>query len=338
VELAFLFVLSGAFLGWGLGSNDAANVFGTAVGTRVIKYRTAVILCAAALIVGALREGRIGIDKLGGFAEKSQITTPAGAFVVMLMAALTVTGMTLLKFPVSTSQCVIGSMIGWGFSQGVNNLARAKDFYLAWVITPVGAMVVCFVLCFVMERFLEGRIKGLVGYDMFIKIGYIAAGIFGAYSLGANNAANATGIYLNVGIFGEGTMGAVNGFLHSLHIPLTMTAPQLAALLGGLSIAVGVLTCSKPVMLTVGEGITHLSPLTGFLSVISCSILVYIFALFGIPVSTSQAVVGAVMGAGFAKGIHGVDGKALGRIFVAWLGTPTIAGVASFLVGTAFFK
>ena len=337
MELALLFVLSGAFLGWSLGGNDAANVFGTAVGTRVIKYRTAIWLSAVAVIVGALREGQIGIDKLGDFSAKNHITTGLGAFIVMLMAALTVTGMTVLKFPVSTSQCVIGSMIGWGLSQGVNNLGKAKDFYLAWVITPIGAMVICFVLCFFMERFVEGKIKGLVGYDMFIKIGYIVAGVFGAYSLGANNTANATGIYLNVGLFNDHVIGSLNGFLRSLHINYAVTPQFLAALIGGVSIAVGVLTFSKAVMFTVGEGITHLSPMTGFLAVISCSILVYVFALFGIPVSTSQAVVGAVMGAGFAKGIHGVDFKVLGRIFVAWFGTPTVAGVVCYLIGILFF-
>jgi PiT family inorganic phosphate transporter len=115
-------------------------------------------------------------------------------------------------------------------------------------------------------------------------------------------------------------------------------SPQFfAALLGGVSIALGVVTFSKPVMMTVGESITKLSPMTGFLAVLSCSIVVYIYAIVGIPVSTSQAVVGAVMGAGLTKGIRSVDYKVLGRIFIAWVGTPTIAGIASFLLGKLFF-
>ncbi|MGB1791576.1 MAG: hypothetical protein ACPHFX_04835, partial [Paracoccaceae bacterium] len=44
--LVLLFLSSGLFLGWALGANDAANVFGTAVGTRMVNFRTAAIICS----------------------------------------------------------------------------------------------------------------------------------------------------------------------------------------------------------------------------------------------------------------------------------------------------
>ena len=52
--MIYLLLLSGLFTGWSLGTNDAANAFGTAVSTRVIKYRTAVIIIAVLVIVGAV--------------------------------------------------------------------------------------------------------------------------------------------------------------------------------------------------------------------------------------------------------------------------------------------
>ena len=55
--LSLLSVTSGGFLGWSLGANDAANVFGTAVTTRVIKYSTAVALASVFVIIGALANG-----------------------------------------------------------------------------------------------------------------------------------------------------------------------------------------------------------------------------------------------------------------------------------------
>ena len=119
MEIAFLFVLSGVFMGWSVGTNDAANAFGTAVGTRVVKYRTAVILCSLFVIAGAVLSGHKVIENLGGYAASNSVTTGVAAFIVMLVAALTVTLMTILKFPVSTSQCLVGSMIGWGLSQGI---------------------------------------------------------------------------------------------------------------------------------------------------------------------------------------------------------------------------
>ena len=54
MELAvLLFLTSGLFLGWSLGANDAANVFGTAVGTRMIRFSTAAIICSVFVILGA---------------------------------------------------------------------------------------------------------------------------------------------------------------------------------------------------------------------------------------------------------------------------------------------
>ena len=87
-------------MGWSLGSNDSANIFGTAVYSKTIRYRTAVILCAVFVIIGALLEGQRGMHTLSGLVEQ----TADSAFAAALAAALTVTIMTIFKLPVSTSQ------------------------------------------------------------------------------------------------------------------------------------------------------------------------------------------------------------------------------------------
>ena len=310
---SFFFVLSGLFLGWSLGANDAANVFGTAVGTEVIKWGTAVTITAVSVIAGAVHKGQTGIANIDSYAALNGITTGLEAFIVMLAAALTVTGFTILKFPVSTTQSIIGSMIGWGLSRGTADFSKTTEFFSAWFITPLGSCVICFILCKLFDVLLREKVEGHKNFDMFVKIGYIASGAFGAYSLGANNVANATGIYLSV-----------DGVLNSTFV---------AALAGGVAIALGVLTFSKPVMQTVGEGGTNLSPVMGFLAVISCSVIVYIYALIGIPVSTSQAIVGAVIGAGLTKGAGSVKFDVLKNIGVAWFLTPVIPGFFTFIVG-----
>ena len=60
-----VFILSGLFLGWSLGANDAANVYGTAVGTRMIRFRTAAIACSAFVILGAVVSGSGASETLG---------------------------------------------------------------------------------------------------------------------------------------------------------------------------------------------------------------------------------------------------------------------------------
>ena len=335
MELATLFLLSGAFMGWSVGTNDASNVFGTAVGTRVVRFRTAIWLTAIFAVLGAAISGREVIGTLGGYAQANAVNTGLAAFIVMLVAATIVTFMSIVKAPVSTSQCIVGALVGWGLSQGSADWTRTAGFASAWILSPILTMFVSLGLCWVAQRYVESKVKGLAAYDSFIKWGYLIAGMFGAYSMGANNAANATGIYLHVGIF-DGPVAWLNYIL-----PFEVTVPFVAALIGGITIALGTLTFSKRVMLAVGEGIAKLSPLQGFLVVLASSLTMFVFSLEftgGISISTSQAVVGAVMGASFSKGHRGLDFKVLGRIFIAWFGTPTLAGLITYLIGIAFFR
>lgn len=304
-------VLSGTFLGWGLGANDSANIFGTAVSTKVVRYSTAIILTSVFVILGAYIDGYRGIDKLSHYAFSGGINTSKAAFLVMLAAAVTVAAMTILRLPVSTSQAVIGAIIGGGILQGKADFSTSIQFFSAWVVTPIGAMVIAWILYRVTGILIEKRLTGFHFYELFIRMGYLAAGTVGAYSLGANNVANVTGVF-------SGALGIVT--------------VQQAALLGGLSIAVGVLTYSKPVMSTVGENLVHLSPIAGLLVVFSVSITTYFYALIGIPVSTSQAVVGAIIGIGLCTGIKTINLKILRNILLGWIGTPTIAGIVSLLL------
>ena len=62
---ALLLLSGGLFLGWSLGANDAANVFGTAVGTRMIRFATAALVCSLFVIAGAVVSGAGATDTLG---------------------------------------------------------------------------------------------------------------------------------------------------------------------------------------------------------------------------------------------------------------------------------
>jgi len=104
-------LLSGIFLGWSLGANDASNAFGTAVTSKMLRFRTAAVLAAVCVIAGALLEGQSGIETLKGLTR----LTPHQAVVSSVAAAVTVTIMTLLGLPVSASQAVVGAILGIGF-------------------------------------------------------------------------------------------------------------------------------------------------------------------------------------------------------------------------------
>ena len=90
----------GLLVGWGLGSNDAANIFGTGVAANAIRYRTAIVLISIFVVVGALLEGHKSMDTVGDMSRLSHMA----AFVAALAAGVTVSAYSFLSLPVSTSQ------------------------------------------------------------------------------------------------------------------------------------------------------------------------------------------------------------------------------------------
>ena len=121
--------LGGAFLGWSLGANDSANVFGTAVSSGMVKYRLAIVLTAIFVVIGALTQGQAGIETLSKLRNQKKISVEQiaeGGEVVILhqqkmvqiamiitfAAALTTIIMTIIKLPISTSQAVARAIIG----------------------------------------------------------------------------------------------------------------------------------------------------------------------------------------------------------------------------------
>ena len=99
-----IFLSSGLFLGWSLGANDAANVFGTAVGSRMVRFTTAALICGAFVVLGAFVSGTGAAQTLG---KLGAVNALGGSFMAALAAGLTVFWMTKFGLPVSTSQAII---------------------------------------------------------------------------------------------------------------------------------------------------------------------------------------------------------------------------------------
>ena len=139
-----LFLLSsGLFLGWSLGANDAANIFGTAVGTRMIRFYMAAIISSIFVIIGAIVSGAGASHTLGKLGEVSAMS---GAFTVALGAALTVLWMTHAKLPVSTSQAVVGAIIGWNFfAHSPAHLDSLRTIIGAWIFSPILTAIFAFI-------------------------------------------------------------------------------------------------------------------------------------------------------------------------------------------------
>ncbi len=292
---------SGVFFGWSLGTNDAANVFGTAVASRMVRFWTAAVICSLGLMLGAWWEGAAGMETYAALSSgQGSLHT---AFLVCLVAAITVTGMTWLRLPVSATQAVVGALLGVGAWTGNIQFSVLGKVAACWVGTPLGAMLIAVAVFFVLGQVLNRLHLNMFQYDFGMRALLLLAGGYGSYALGANNVANATGPFVGPG----------------------MLDVQTACLLGGASIALGVLTFSRGVMMTVGGGLVKLDAFSALVVVVAEGITVHIYAMLGVPVSTSQAVVGAVLGIGLVKGIRTVNRKTLRSILLAWVSTPTVA-------------
>jgi PiT family inorganic phosphate transporter len=331
----FFYLLSGMFLGWSLGANDAANVYGTAVGTRMIRFATAATLCSLFVLVGAVLGGAGAAHTLG---RLGTVNALPGSFTVALAAALTVTWMTRLGLPVSTSQAIVGAIIGWNlFAGALTDFGALTSIISSWVICPLLSAVFAVALMKLTQWLLHRARLHLLVQDTLTRNGLIVVGAFAAYSLGANNIANVMGVFVPAAPFGP------------LEIPggLTLDPAQQLFLLGAVAIGVGVFTYSKRVMLTVGNDLFRMSA-TGALIVVAAQALVlFLFSseeleswlitrglpsIPLVPVSSSQAVIGAVAGIGLARGGRNIRFRTLGRIASGWVSTPLMAGLTSFVL------
>lgn len=329
-----LYLSSGLLLGWSLGANDAANVFGTAVGSRMIRFRTAAIICSLFVIGGAVLGGAGAAHTLG---RLGAVNALPGAFTVALAAAVATFLMTRAGLPVSTSQAVVGAILGWNFyADRVTGTGALGDILLSWVLCPVLAGLAAVGIYQLLRLGLRRSRLHLLRQDALVRQALVLAGAFGAYSLGANNIANVMGVFL-----------PDNPFSPLQVLGVTLTAAQQLFLLGGLAIATGVATYSEKVMRTVGGRIMRLSPEAALVVVLAQALVLFVFASEGlqgwlvrrglpalplVPVSSSQAVIGAIVGLGLMRGGRLLRARPLGGVAGGWVVTPVAAGVLAFVM------
>ena len=330
--MILFFLTSGLFLGWSLGANDASNVFGSAVGSKLVSFRKAAIIASIFVILGAVIQGAGASHTLGKLGAVNAI---GGSFTVALAAATTVYMMTKFALPVSTTQAIVGAIIGWNFFTGNTTDSKTLSQIAAtWISGPIIGAVFAILLFILLKKFKKSAKIHIIRFESFIKTGLIVIGAFGAYSLGANNIANVMGVFIP----------AFN--LHDLDLGIfSLNSNQQLFLLGGLAIAIGIFTYSKKVMETIGGNIVELSSESALVVVLAESLVLFIFSSTGlsnlfvriglppvpmVPVSSSQVIVGCVLGIGLYKGARNINFKILGEIALGWLATPIASGLMAF--------
>ncbi len=332
--MILFFLTSGLFLGWSLGANDASHIFGSAVGSKMVTFRKAAIIASVFFILGAVIQGSgtsHTLDKLGA------VNAIGGSFTLALAAAITIYMMTKFALPISTTQAIVGAIIGWNFFTGNHtDSATLGKIISAWVAGPVIGAALAILLYIIVKKFKKSARIHLIRFESYVKTGLILVGAFGAYSLGANNIANVMGVFVPA--------------FHLKNLDLwifTLNSSQQLFLLGGLACAVGILTYSRKVMNTIGNNILELSSEAALVVVLAQGLVLFIFSSTGlsnlivkaglppipmVPVSSSQVIVGCILGIGLYKGARNINFKVLGEIGLGWIISPVASGLLTFFL------
>ena len=195
------------------------------------------------------------------------------------------------------------------------------SFAVALLITATAAGVMWLIGKQMVNKLVKDETEGAEGVEKIFRKIQIGTSCYVALSQGANDVANAIG-----------PVAAIYLIAREHQLLATAEVPMPILILGGLGIAIGIAVLGHKVMGTVGDRITRLNNTRGFAVDFSAATTVLVASNMGLPVSTTHAAVGGVVGVGLARGFSAVDFGVLGKIVVYWLLTVPIAAFTSIVI------
>jgi PiT family inorganic phosphate transporter len=313
------------------GFHDAANSIATVVSTRVLTPLLAVgwaaffnFISAAPVLWGVqlkvantMGKGIIEFEALKALGSTMVLTVIFAALIGAIVWNLLTWAWGL---PSSSSHALAGGMIGATLpAMGPSGLVASGilKICLFIVLSPVIGMVLGTSMmvgtAWVVRNFTPAKVD-----RWFRKLQLVSAAIF-SFSHGTNDAQKVMGI-IGVVLFGTIWQG------QEFHIPFWVVLACHSA------IGLGTFFGGWRIVKTMGTGLTKLQPIGGFCAETGGGVTILALAHFGIPVSTTHTITGAIVGVGATRGTRAVRWGVAGRIIWAWIFTIPAAGVVAMLV------
>jgi PiT family inorganic phosphate transporter len=298
-----------------LGGNDAANPTSAVIGAGALSLRRALLLFAVFTTIGAVLQGHMVMKTIGrGIVPSIDVT---GAFAIILAANIWIFAATMRGMAISTTHSIISAVIGYGlikYTLSGMNIGVVGTIALSWITSPLCSLFLAFGLykgiSLLIKRYEDNP-------DLLSKIFrafLIGSLCFSAYSFGANDVANATGVYVTIAM----NMGQMPD----------STAMLMLVMYSSAGIIVGGFLFGPKVIRTLAFRVTRLDLKTGLSASLANALVVYLFTTvpyilfgYGLPISTSYAAVGAILGAGAARSVSSVSRGVTARLAFYWMAT-----------------
>lgn len=299
------------------GLHDAANSIATVVSTRVLRPSTAVLWAAFFNFIAFLIFGLSVAETVGQGIVEPSIVNLAVIFAALCGAIVWNVVTWLFGIPSSSSHALIGGLVGAAIARaGLKAVVWSGFFKTAAAIafSPLQGFVLALVLVAAVS-WIFVRSTPLRVDTIFRTLQLVSAAL---YSLGhgANDAQKTMGI-ISVLLYSQGYMPG--GF----HVPLWVVLSCQATM------ALGTLFGGWRIVHTVGSKVTRLSPMRGFCAEAGGAMTLFLATAFGIPVSTTHTITGAIIGVGAARRTSAVRWNVAQGIVAAWVLTLPAAACIS---------
>src|ERR687897_2499069 len=325
IAIALLFDFTNGF-------HDTANAVGTAIGTRALPPSFAVGLTAILNLVGAVVTTQLLHAEVAN--TVGSLVAPAGGVAMPMLIAVLFGAIIWNLFtwraglPSSSSHALIGALIGMGLAvYGLDTVQWGEVYpvFIALVTSPVVGLLIAYVLTVVLLN-LFCRVRPSQANGVFRRLQLFSSG-FVAFSHGANDAQKTMAI-ITLALFSSG------------YLP-EFIVPTWVALAAAIAIGLGTWAGGWRIIRTMGTRIVRMEPVDGFAAKTAAAAVIQLATALGLPVSTTQVVSGAVMGAGATHRFSAVRWGVARRIVWAWIFTipasALLAALAALLVRAGLF-
>jgi PiT family inorganic phosphate transporter len=322
--LLALVVLLGVIFEYVNGFHDAANAIATVVATRVLTPTQAVLMAGSLNLVGALSGVAVAKTVGNGIVDAKVVTQDL--VIAALIAAIAWDLLTwYFGLPTSSSHALIFSIIGASVAihgTDVVIVAGLQKTSFGVVYSPALAFLVGYLLMLSLYWILRNMSFGWV--QRFFGRAQILSSAYMAFSHGGND--------------GQKTMGIIALALAAYGVVPTgadFYIPDWVKVICALAIGIGTMTGGWRIMKTMGTRITKLTPVQGFAAETTAGTVIEIATRFGIPISTTHAISGAILGVGSTRRLSAVRWGIAGRIITAWVLTIPGCFVLGYVVAIA---